>query len=114
MPASSPSRLTSRHRGRRCCAESQKVEKGQALFTLNQEPFKIALAGAEANRHGAQPARHPQATYRQKQAQIEQAKTDVAFYETGYQRQQDLLKRGVAPQAAFDQAKRDLDARASA
>ena len=51
-----------------------------------------------------------QATYRQKQAQIEQAKTDVAFYETGFQRQQDLLKRGVASQAAFDQAKRDLDA----
>ena len=29
--------------------ESQKVEKGQVLFTLDQEPFRIALAGAEAN-----------------------------------------------------------------
>ena len=28
--------------------ESQKVEKGQVLFTLDQEPFRIALAGAEA------------------------------------------------------------------
>ncbi|HEY1878610.1 MAG TPA: biotin/lipoyl-binding protein, partial [Caulobacteraceae bacterium] len=26
--------------------ESQKVEKGQVLFTLDQEPFQIALAGA--------------------------------------------------------------------
>lgn len=26
--------------------ESQKVEKGQVLFTLGQEPFRIALADA--------------------------------------------------------------------
>ena len=91
--------------------ESQKVEKGQVLFTLDQEPFRIALAGAEANLGTVRNQLATlQATYRQKQAQIEQAKTDVAFYETGFQRQQDLLKRGVASQAAFDQAKRDLDA----
>jgi multidrug resistance efflux pump len=29
--------------------ESQKVEKGQVLLTLDQEPFRIAPAGAEAN-----------------------------------------------------------------
>lgn len=91
--------------------ESQLVEKGQVLFTLDQEPFKIALAGAEAtlgtvrNQIVTQ-----QATYRQKLAQIEQAKTDVGFFETNTQRQQDLLKRGVSAQATFDQAKRDLDA----
>jgi membrane fusion protein (multidrug efflux system) len=90
--------------------ESQTVEKGQILFTLDQEPFRIALAGAEAtlgtvrNQIVTQ-----QATYRQKLAQIEQAKTDIGFYETNAQRQQDLLKRGVAAQATFDQAKRDLD-----
>ena len=90
--------------------ESQKVEKGQVLFTLDQEPFQIALAGAEANLGTVRNQLITlQATYRQKQAQIEQARTDVAFYETSFQRQQDLLKRGVASQAAFDQAKRDLD-----
>jgi membrane fusion protein (multidrug efflux system) len=90
--------------------ESQQVEKGQVLFTLDPEPFQIALAGAEANlgtvRNQLTTLR---ATYRQKQAQVEQAKTDVAFYETAFQRQQDLLKRGVAAQATFDQARRDLD-----
>ena len=80
------------------------------LFTLDQEPFQIALAGAEANLGTVRNQLTTlQATYRQKQAQIEQAKTDVAFYETSFQRQQDLLKRGVASQAAFDQARRDLD-----
>jgi membrane fusion protein (multidrug efflux system) len=40
--------------------ESQKVEKGQVLFTLDQEPFRIALAPApRLTRHGAQPADHP-------------------------------------------------------
>ena len=91
--------------------ESQKVEKGQVLFTLDQEPFRIALAGAEANLGAVRNQLTTlQATYRQKQAQVAQAKTDVAFYETSFQRQQDLLKRGVSAQATFDQAKRDLDA----
>ncbi len=90
--------------------ESQKVDKGEVLFTLDQEPFQIALAGAQANLGTVRNQLTTlQATYRQKQAQIEQAKTDVAFYETTFQRQQDLLKRGVASQAAFDQARRDLD-----
>ncbi len=91
--------------------ESQKVEKGQVLFTLDPEPFRIALAGAEANLGIVRNQLVTlQATWRQKQAQIAQARTDAAFYETGFQRQQDLLKRGVASQAAYDQAKRDLDA----
>ena len=91
--------------------ESQTVEKGQVLFTLDQEPFRIALAGAEANLGIVRNQLVTlQATWRQKQAQVAQAKTDAAFYETGFQRQQDLLKRGVASQAAYDQAKRDLDA----
>ncbi len=90
--------------------ESQQVDKGQVLFTLDQEPFQIALAGAQANLGTVRNQLTTlQATYRQKQAQIEQAKTDVAFYETTFQRQQDLLKRGVASQAAYDQARRDLD-----
>lgn len=90
--------------------ESQSVEKGQVLFTLDQEPFRIALAGAEANLGTVRnQIATQQATYRQKLAQIEQAKTDIGFYETNAQRQQDLLKRGVAAQATFDQAKRDLD-----
>jgi membrane fusion protein, multidrug efflux system len=90
--------------------ESQQVDKGQVLFTLDQEPFQIALAGAQANLGTVRNQLVTlQATYRQKQAQIEQARTDVAFDETTFQRQQDLLKRGVASQAAFDQARRDLD-----
>jgi membrane fusion protein (multidrug efflux system) len=90
--------------------ESQKVEKGEVLFTLDQEPFQIALAGAEANLGTVRNQLTTlQATYRQKQAQIEQARTDVALYDANYQRQQQLVKSGAVSKAAFDQAKRDLD-----
>lgn len=91
--------------------ESQAVAKGQMLFTFDQEPFRIALAGAEANLGAVRNQIVTlQANYRQKLAMVEQAKTEIALTETNFQRQQDLLKRGVAAQASFDQAKRDLDA----
>src|SRR4051812_31961362 len=91
--------------------ESQKVAKDQVLFRLDDQPYRIALAGAEAQlRTARNEIATLQATYRQGLAQIEQAKTDVAFYQTGFERQQDLSRRGVSSQAALDQAKRDLDA----
>jgi membrane fusion protein (multidrug efflux system) len=91
--------------------ESQKVEKGQVLFRLDGEPFRIALAGAEAQLGAVRnEITTLQATYRQSLAQIEQARTDVPFYETTFARQQDLARRGAASQAALDQARRDLAA----
>ena len=91
--------------------ESQKVEKGQVLFTFDQEPFRIALAGAEANLGAVRnQVATLQASYRQKLAMVEQAKTEISLAETNFQRQQDLLTRGVSARATYDQAKRDLDA----
>ena len=91
--------------------ESQKVDKGQVLFRLDGEPYRIALAGAEAQLGSVRnEITTLQATYRQGLAQIEQARTDVPFYETTFARQQDLARRGAASQAALDQARRDLAA----
>ncbi|MBV8190312.1 MAG: HlyD family secretion protein, partial [Alphaproteobacteria bacterium] len=89
--------------------ESDRVQAGQVLFTLDQEPFKIALAGAEANLGQVRNQLVTlQATYGQKLAQIEQAKADVALYDSNFQRQQELVKRGAVSQATYDQANRDL------
>ena len=91
--------------------ENQRVQKGELLFALDDEPFRIALAGAEANLGAVRnQIATLQATYRQKQAQIAQAQSDISFFEGNFGRQQDLLKRGVTAQATFDQAKRELDA----
>src|SRR5258708_11277360 len=87
--------------------ESQAVEKGQVLFTFDEEPFRIALAGAEANLGAVRnQIITQQANYRQKLTMVEQAKTDIELAETTYQRQKDLLQRGVSSQAGFGPAKR--------
>lgn len=91
--------------------ENQTVKKGDTVFRIDDAPYRIALAGAEAQLGAIRnEILTLQATYRQNLAQIEQAKIDVGFYETAFQRQQDLSKRGVSSQTSYDQAKHDLDA----
>lgn len=91
--------------------ENQPVEQGQLLFRLDDEPYRIALASALARLEGVRNELTTlQATYREKLAELDQARTDLAFHQAQFRRQQDLAARGVAAQAAFDQARRDVDA----
>jgi membrane fusion protein (multidrug efflux system) len=91
--------------------EGQRVDKGQVLFRLDDEPYRIALAGAQAQVGAVRnEIVATQATYRQTLAQIEQARTDLPLAENNFARQQDLARRGAATQAALDQARRDLAA----
>lgn len=90
--------------------DNERVQKGQVLFRMDDEPYRIALAAAEAQLGTVRTEiANLQATYRQNLAQIEQAKSDLVFFETTYNRQRDLANRHVASQAAFDQAKRDYE-----
>ncbi|MCC2109092.1 MAG: HlyD family secretion protein [Hyphomicrobiales bacterium] len=88
--------------------EGQDVRKGDLLFRLDDEPYRIAREGAEAqlgiivNQLMA-----AKANYAQARAQIEQAKADLDFYAKTRSRQTDLLDRKVTTQAAADQAQRD-------
>jgi membrane fusion protein, multidrug efflux system len=90
--------------------ENQHVEKDALLFTLDQEPFRIALAGAEAQLGMVRnDLTALQATYRQNLSAIDQAKSSLDYAQATYDRQLSLQKRGVAAQASLDQARRDLD-----
>lgn len=90
--------------------DNQNVQEGQVLFRMDGEPYRIALAAAEAQLGTVRTEiANLQATYRQNLAQIEQAKSDLVFFEATYNRQLDLAKRNVASQAALDQAKRDYE-----
>lgn len=92
-------------------AENQIVERGQLLFRLDDEPYRIALAAALARLEGVRNELTTlRATYREKLAELDQARTDVAFYQAQFRRQQDLSARGVAAQMALDQARRDVEA----
>lgn len=88
--------------------DDQRVPAGQVLFRLDAEPYRIALAGADAQLGTVRTEiANLQATYRQNLAQIEQAKSDLAYFQANYNRQSDLAKRSVVSQASFDQARRD-------
>ncbi len=90
--------------------DNQRVERDQELFRLDDEPFRIALAGAEAELGQVRnEIATLQATWRQGLAQVAQARTDIDFTATSFARQQDLARRGVAAQATLDQARREME-----
>jgi membrane fusion protein (multidrug efflux system) len=91
--------------------DNQHVEKGQVLFRLKADSFRIALEGAEAMLGTVRnQVLTLQASYKQSLSQITQAKADLPFYETGYKRQQELLSAAYASKAAYDAAEHDLTA----
>ncbi|MDE2363593.1 MAG: HlyD family secretion protein [Hyphomicrobiales bacterium] len=88
--------------------EGQIVKKGDLLFVLDDQPYRIALDGAKAQLGiVANQLTAIKANYNAARAQAEQAKADLDYYKVTNQRQADLAARGVAAQAALDQAKRD-------
>ncbi|KUM26511.1 hemolysin secretion protein D [Mesorhizobium loti] len=89
--------------------DNEAVKKGQVLFRLRPASFETALAGAEAQLGTVRnQVLTLQASYQQSLAQIDQAEADIPYYESAFQRQQDLLKTSTASKATFDQAQHDL------
>jgi len=90
--------------------DNQAVKAGDVLFKLDEQPFRFALERADAQIGVVgNDLEALKASYKGMQSQIEQARTDIAFYETAFKRQQDLATKSVASQATYDQAKHDLD-----
>jgi membrane fusion protein, multidrug efflux system len=90
-------------------SENQHVETGQVLYRLDDLPFRLALARADAQVGVVRDALNAlKGNYRDMQAQIEQANNDVDYYGTEFRRQQGLLNARVASQATFDMARRNL------
>jgi membrane fusion protein (multidrug efflux system) len=89
--------------------ENDAVAAGQLLFRIDPAPYQIALAGAEAALSSARlQVEQLRAAYEQALAEEKAAADDVAFKRKLYERQQDLLKKGVSPQSTFDAAENDL------
>ena len=90
--------------------DNEPVKKGQVLYRLRQDSFKIALDGAKAQLGTV----HDQiltlqASYKLALAQIDQAQADLPYFQTVFKRQQDLMTTGAGTKAAFDQAQHDLE-----
>src|ERR1700676_1384807 len=85
------------------------VKKDNSLFNLDPEPYRIALANADAQLGIARDqARTLIETYRARLKQIDEAKATADYAQTNYERQQHLFDTGAAPQATLDAAIRDL------
>src|ERR1700733_9219757 len=85
------------------------VRKDDSLFNLEPEPYRIALANAEALLGVARDqARTLIETYRAPLKQIDEAKATADYAQNNYERQQHLFDTGAAPRATLDAAIRDL------
>ncbi|MGH6921070.1 MAG: biotin/lipoyl-binding protein, partial [Geminicoccaceae bacterium] len=78
-------------------ADNQLVRQGDVLFRIDAEPFQIALAMADASiltvRHDIEASR---AEFRQIEAEIEEARERVKFFQQQARRQRELEERGIA------------------
>jgi membrane fusion protein (multidrug efflux system) len=85
--------------------ENDAVAAGDALFVIDPEPYKIALASADSALASARLAvEQLRSAYQQATVAEQSAADDVAFQQKALDRQQGLLSKGVATQAAYDQA----------
>jgi len=89
--------------------DNQKVSKNEVLFKLDPKPFRLALDRAEAEVGSTKnDLLAMQASYRNVQAQVQQAKADVDFNMTNFKRQEQLLTNNFTPRATYDAAKNTL------
>ena len=89
--------------------ESQKVNTGDMLIRIDPEPFRIALAQAEAALASARlQVRQLRDTSGGKGADVRGKREAVAFAEIDLERQQGLLGSGFTTRARFQQAEHQL------
>jgi len=89
--------------------DNQKVARGDILFKLDPLQFQLALDRSEAqvgNTRNDLVAL--KASYRNMQAQVEQAQKDVDFNTVNFQRQEQLIANNFTPKATFDAARNTL------
>jgi membrane fusion protein, multidrug efflux system len=89
--------------------DNQPVAKGDVLFKLDDLQFRLALERAEAQLGNTRNDLVAlQASYRNMQAQVEQAKKDVDFATVNFKRQQQLVASNFTPQATVDSTRNTL------
>jgi membrane fusion protein (multidrug efflux system) len=89
--------------------DNQKVRRGDVLFKLDPQQFQLALDRANAQLASTgDDLRALQASYRNMQAQIDQAQKDVDFNMVNFQRQEQLIANNFTPKATYDAAKNTL------
>jgi membrane fusion protein (multidrug efflux system) len=89
--------------------DNQFVKKGDLLLQIDAEPYKIALDQANAALASARlQVEQLRSAYQQALSGQKTANDDLDFYQKAFDREKDLLGKGVASQASYDQAENSL------
>lgn len=89
--------------------DNMPVKAGETLFVVDPEPYRIALAQADAALAGARlGVEQLRASYSQAVAQEKVAAGEASYFQSELDRQTALTKKGVSTQATLDAARRDL------
>jgi membrane fusion protein (multidrug efflux system) len=84
------------------------VAAGDVLVRLDSEPYRLALAKADAEVDSARAAvEQLKASLRETRAEATEAENRVLYFDTQAKRQRDLSARGVSPAARLEQADSD-------
>ncbi len=91
-------------------ADNQPIRAGQLLFRLDPEPFRIALEEAEANmRSVSTQIEATRAQLRQKHQELNMAEVDISYMRREFERQRQLVEKGHASKAKYDEAIHGLE-----
>jgi membrane fusion protein (multidrug efflux system) len=90
--------------------DNQAVHKGDVLFRLDDEPFRIAVQEAAAQLASARlQVESLKASYRQRQAELASARETLEFQKRETDRQQRLLTSGISSQLQVDRTVHALE-----
>ena len=85
--------------------DNQQVQRGELLFQIDPEPYRIAVDQAEARLASARlQINELKATYRQQLADLQSASATEDFDEREYARRRALVTDGWTPREVYDQA----------
>ncbi len=90
----------------RAVKENQAVKAGQLLFRVDDEPYKIAVAKAEANLAEVRTNLSSlKATYRERQSDLQVAQSNSEFAKQEQKRQSTLASQHLVAGASYDQVR---------
>lgn len=88
----------------RAVKENEAVKAGQLLFSIDDEPYKIAVAKAEAELAEVRTNLSSlKATYRERQSDLQVAQSNSEFAQHEQKRQANLATKHLVAEAAYDQ-----------
>ena len=90
--------------------ENQQVAKGDPLFRIDPENYRIALQEADSQlKQAAATVKGQQARYRMTLEQIDLSRSSAEYYQREFDRQSKLARHDYASQQKLDEARHNLD-----